>query len=44
MYGGGRLVEVMMQVMNLVMRSEPSQADGIGVYWSLSTKIVTMRE
>ena len=27
MYGGGRLVKVMLQVMNLVLRSESCQAD-----------------
>ena len=27
MYGGGRLVEVMLQVMNLVLRSESCPAD-----------------
>ena len=27
MYGSGRLVEVMLQVMNLVLRSEPCPAD-----------------
>ena len=35
-YGGRRLVEVMLQVMNLVLRSDPVQQTGRRACWCLS--------
>ncbi len=43
MYGGGRLVEAVLLVMNLLMRSEASLADCKRSLLGLSIRMVTMR-
>ena len=44
MYGGGRLVEEMLQLMNLVLRSEFPPADWKRSLLMLSIGMVTMRK